>query len=99
MEIWQIFDGVLVVAAVEVGVRNNGDEQRRMQLRMRRLGMKGKPVAIAREVEFGADLSQRLSEAVKKEAEKRNASEREQGERRIKKMIKDAEAGNAQNVV
>ena len=84
-------------AAVVVAVRNNKDGLRR--LRMRRLGMKGKPVAVAREIEFGADLSQRLSEAVKKEAEKRNASEREQGERRIKKMIKDAEAGNAQNVV
>ena len=84
-------------AAVEVGVRNNKDGLR--QLRMRRLGMKEKPVAIAREVEFGADLSQWLSEAVKEEAEERNAPEREQGERRIKKMIKDAEAGNAQNVV
>lgn len=84
-------------AAVVVAVRNNKDGLRR--LRMRRLGMKEKPVAVAREIEFGADLSQRLSEAVKKEAEKRNASEREQGERRIRKMIKEPEAGNAQNVV
>ena len=84
-------------AAVVVAVRNNKDGLRR--LRMRRLGIKEKPVAVAREIEFGADLSQWLSEAVKKEAEKRNASEREQGERRIKKMIKDAEAENAQNVV
>ena len=84
-------------AAVVVAVRNNKDGLRR--LRMRRLGMKGKPVAVAREIKFGADLSQRLSEAVKKEAEKRSASEREQGERRIKKMLKDAESGNAQNVV
>ena len=84
-------------AAVVVAVRNNKDGLRR--LRMRRLGMKGKPVAVAREIEFGADLSQRLSEAVKKEAEKRNAPEREQGERRIRKMLKDAESGNAQNVV
>ena len=84
-------------AAVVVAVRNNKDGLRR--LRMRRLGMKEKPVAVAREIEFGADLSQRLSEAVKKEAEKRNASEREQGERRIRKMIKEPEAGNAQDVV
>ena len=84
-------------AAVVVAVRNNKDGLRR--LRMRRLGIKEKPVAVAREIEFGADLSQRLSEAVKKEAEKRNASEREQGERRIRKMIKEPEAGNAQNVV
>ena len=84
-------------AAVAVVVRNNKSGLSR--LRMRRLGMKEKPVAVAREIEFGADLSQRLSEAVKKEAEKRNASEREQGERRIRKMIKEPEAGNAQNVV
>ena len=81
-------------AAVAVVVRNNKDGLRRMQLRMRRLGMKKKPVAIAREVKFGADLSQRLSEAVKEEAEERTAPEREQRERRIKKMIKEAEAGD-----
>ena len=79
-------------AAVEVKVQNNKDEQHRMHLRMRRLGMKKKSVAIARDVEFGADLSQRLSEAVKEEAEERNAPER--WERKIKKMIKQAEAGD-----
>ena len=84
-------------AAVVVAVRNNKDGLRR--LRMRRLGIKEKPVAVAREIEFGADLSQWLSEAVKKEAEKRNASEREQWGRRIKKMIKEPEARNARNVV
>lgn len=77
-------------AVVEVEVRNDKDGLR--QLRRRGLDQKKKPVAIAREVEFGSDLSQQLSEATKDEAKGRNAPE--QSERRIKKMIKDAEAGD-----
>ena len=63
-------------AVVEVEVRNNKDGLRR--LRRRGLDKKKKPVAIAREVEFGADLSQELSEATKDEAKRRNTQGRKE---------------------
>ena len=81
-------------AVVEVNVRNNKDGLRR--LRRRGLDKKKKPVAVAREVEFGIDLSQQLSEATKDEAKGRNAPEQseEHSTYRITKMIKNAESGD-----
>ena len=61
-------------AAVEVAVQNRNANpvpgMRRMPIKTK------KPVAIAREVEFGVDLSQELSEATQDEAKRRNAQGR-----------------------
>ena len=76
-------------ATVEVEVRNEKSELR--PSRSRFPGKKKKPVAVAREVEFGADLSGLLSEATKDNAKGRNTPEHK--EREIRTMIKDAEAG------
>ena len=76
-------------AAVEVEVRNNGSEPRPGRLRFP--GEKKKPIAVAREVEFGVDLSGWLSEAAKDNAKDRNSPGRK--EREIKRMEKEAAAG------
>ena len=58
---------------------------------LRKFVKKAKPGAIAREVAFGPDLSQRLSEAVNDKAVKRrNVPDRD----KIKSMIKKAESGD-----
>ena len=63
-------------AEVEVAVRN-GNANPLPGMR-RRAAKTKKPVAIEREIEFGADLSQQLSEATKDEAKRRNAQGRKE---------------------
>ena len=77
-------------ATVEVEVRNDGAELRPGRLRVPR--KKNKPVAVAREVEFGADLSGLLSEATKDNAMDRNSPEYK--DRKMKMMVKAAASGS-----
>ena len=60
---------IVANATVEVEVRNN--DANPVPGRMLISGKKKKPVAIAREIVFGADLSRQLSELVKDAAQKR----------------------------
>jgi hypothetical protein len=71
---------IVANATVELEVRNNGALPHSGRMRM--FGEKRKPVAIAREIAFGADLSVQLGEAVKDAAEEHNGTRR--GEHRIK---------------
>lgn len=77
-------------ATVEVEVRSNGANP--VPGRMFISGKKKKPVAIAREIVFGADLSGPLSEAVKDAAEERNGAR--SGAFRIKNLVRKAESGD-----
>ena len=77
-------------ASVEVEVRHNRGE-RHLGL-LYTIAKQQTPASLARGIDFGADLSEQLSEATKDEAKGRKASGRE--ERKVKRWIRDAEAGN-----
>ena len=94
-------------ASVEVDVENGGYKLLRVQELERRLGKledrlhkrssESRQIDTVREVEFGVDLSQQLSEIVKDEAVARN--DKEQGKLGLKRLEKEANSGNIHSML
>ena len=93
-------------ASVEVDVENGGYKLLRVQELERRLGKledrlhkrssESRQIDTVREVEFGVDLSQQLSEIVKDEAVARN--DKEQGKLGLKRLEKKANSGDVRSM-